>query len=171
MLIFYCQKKPDCHTIFIQTDDYNCYLDIKNYIEIKNLSINVVTLCEEKNKGGMIIFSCNKSGIEWALNNHNINKNYISNVINNLRVTTPIDKLSNNDIYKHTIDMIIGIDITLNADIVVCDYSSNVSRFIKLANKNSKNVFDVNNPDKDIDWNKTRCPAFELLFYTGEDLQ
>lgn len=159
-------KKPDCHTIFVQTDDYNCYLDVKKYIEMKKLLINVVTLCEEKYKGGMVIFSCYKSGIEWALNNHNTNKNYILNVIETLRNTTPIEKLNNEEMYKHTSDMLIGIDITLNADIVVCDYSSNVSRFIKLANKNSKNVFDVNNPDKDIDWNKTICPAFDLLYYT-----
>jgi hypothetical protein len=59
--------------------------------------------------------------------------------------------------------MLVGIEIVLKSDIVICEYSSNVSRFIKLANKNSDRVFDVNNPTKDIDWNKTRCPAFELL--------
>lgn len=155
-------KKPNCHTIFVQTDDYNCYLDVKKCIENIGLNINVITLCNEYYKGGMIIFNCNKSGIEWAVNSHDINKEYISSVIDNLRNTTPIDQLNNQEIYQHTTDMIIGIDIVLNADIVVCEYSSNVSRFIKLAKKNSNNVFDVNNPDKDIDWNKTKCPAFEL---------
>jgi hypothetical protein len=91
------------------------------------------------------------------------NKEYISTVLENLRNTTPIEQLNNEEIYQHTIDMLIGIDIVLNADFVICDYSSNVSRFIKLANKNSNNVFDINQPDKDIDWNKTNCPAFELI--------
>ena len=91
-----------------------------------------------------------------------MNKNYISNNINNLRNFTPIDKLNNHEIYEHTIEMIIGIDIVLNSNISICEYSSNVSRFIKLAHKNSNNVYDVLNPDKDIDWNLTRCPSFEL---------
>ena len=60
--------------------------------------------------------------------------------------------------------MIIGIDIVLNSNISICEYSSNVSRFIKLSHKNSNNVYDVLNQDKDIDWNKTKCPSFELLF-------
>jgi hypothetical protein len=157
-------KNPECHTIFIQTDDYNCYLDAKKYINDNNLNIDIITLCNENTKGGMIIFNCNKLGIEWAVNEHNINKNYISSVIDDLRTTTPIDQLNNEEIYEHTINMLIGIHIVLEANIVICDYSSNVSRFIKLANKNNDNVFDVNNPDKDIDWNKTRCPSFELSF-------
>jgi hypothetical protein len=157
-------KNPKCHTIFLQTDDYNCYLDLKNYISNHNLEINIITLAKEFTKGGMIIFSCNKSGIEWAINGHEINKNYISGVIDNLRNITPIDKLNNDEIFNHTLEMIIGIDIVLNSNISICEYSSNVSRFIKLAHNNSDNVYDVLNPDKDIDWNKTRCPAFELLF-------
>lgn len=157
-------KNPNCHTIFVQTDDYNCYLDVKQYVKTKQLNINVITLCKEELKGGMIIFNCNKSGIEWAVKQHNINKEYISSVLENLRTTTSIDNLNNEEIYEHTLDMLIGIDIVLEADIVICEYSSNVSRFIKLANKNSENVFDVTNPDKDINWNNTKCPAFELLF-------
>jgi hypothetical protein len=157
-------KNPNCHTIFVQTDDYNCFLDIKNYIAEKKLNIKIITLCNENTKGGMIIFNYNKHGIEMALNNHEKNKNYISSVINNLRSTTPIEQLNNTEIYEHTLNMLIGIQIVLESNIVICDYSSNVSRFIKLANKNSNNVFDINNPDKDIDWNKTTCPAFELLF-------
>ena len=101
---------------------------------------------------------------EFLYNRYFKNKKNISSVIDNLRSTTPIDKLNNTEIYHHTLDMLIGIQIVLESNIVICDYSSNVSRFIKLANKNSNNVFDVNNPDKDIDWNRTRCPAFELLF-------
>jgi hypothetical protein len=156
-------KNPNCHSIFVQTDDYNCFLDVKNYVDEKKLNINVITLCNENTKGGMIIFNCNKAGIEWAINKHEKNKKYISSNIDNLRSITPIDKLNNEEIYQHTLDMLIGIQIVLEANVVICDYSSNVSRFIKIANKNSSNVFDVNHPDKDIDWNKTKCPAFELL--------
>ena len=87
-----------------------------------------------------------------------------SSVIDNLRSMPAIDELNNDQIYKHTIEMLLGIQFVLDANVVVCEYSSNVSRFIKIANKNSNNVFDINNPNKDIDWNKTTCPAYELLF-------
>lgn len=153
-------KNPDCHTIFVQTDDYNCYLDVKNYVNDHNLSIDVVTLCDENNKGGMIIISDYKRRIELALNEHSTNKYYISTVIDNLRSKIPIDQLNDEELYKHTTDMLIGIQIVLESNIVVCDYSSNVSRFIKLAHKNSDNVFELNNPDNDINWNRTICPAF-----------
>jgi hypothetical protein len=112
----------------------------------------------------MIIFNCNKVGIEWAVKEHSLNKEYILSVIENLRNFTPIDKLDNDQVYEHTIEMIVGIDIVLNSNISICDFSSNVSRFIKLAHNNSKNVYDVTNEENDIDWSKTRCPAFELLF-------
>ena len=158
-------KNPDCHTIFVQTDDYNCYLDIKNFISEKNLKIDVITLCHSHTKGGMIIFNCNKIAIEAGeINDYEENKKYIASVIDKLRSTIPIDQLNNEDKYQHTLDMLIGIQIVLEANIVICEYSSNVARFIKLANKDSNNVFDVNNPYKDIDWNKTKCPSFELLF-------
>ena len=155
-------KKKNCNTIFVQTDDYNCYLEIKDYIEKNNLNINVITLCKKKNIGGMVIFNYYKNSIEMASKDHKINGDYLTSVIDNLRSIVSVDQLNNEEIYEHTLEMIIGIDIVLNADKVICDYSSNVSRFIKLANKNSDNVFDVNNLDNDIDWEKYICPAFGL---------
>lgn len=157
------EKNPQCHTIFLQTDDYNVYTELQDYIRQNNLQINVITLCKENTKGGMIIFNINKTGIEQAHNIHEVNKPYISTVIDDLRKFLPIDCMTHDEIYEHTIEMIIGIDIVLNSNICICEYSSNVSRFIKLASNNSNNVYDVNQ-NKDIDWNKTTCPAYELLF-------
>jgi hypothetical protein len=159
-------KNPNCHSIFLQTDDYNCVLDMKKYISEKKLNINLITLCNENNKGGMIIFNAHKNNLKGAMigNKNNANKHYISSVIDNLHSATPIDTLNNEEVYQHTLDMLIGIQIVLEANIVVCEYSSNVSRFIKIAHKNSNNVFDVNKPDKDIDWNKTICPAFDFYY-------
>jgi len=54
--------------------------------------------------------------------------------------------------------MIIGIDFCLKSNICVCDYQSNVSRFIKLAHSNPVHVYDVLN--QEIDYNKLICPAF-----------
>ena len=157
-------KNPECHTIFVQTDDYNCYLDVKKYVEINNLKIDVVTLCKEQYKGGMVVYSTNVQWLNGALTNNENNKEYISTVIDSLEINKPVGQFNNYEIYEHTIEMLIGIDIVLSANIVICDYSSNVSRFIKLANKNSDNVFDVNHSNQDINWNNTICPAYELLF-------
>ena len=103
------KKNPDCKNVFLQTDDYNCYLELQEYIKEKK-SVNRMT---------------------------------------------PYEK------YEHTITMIIGVDIAIHSNICVCDYSSNVARFIKLAHDNNKNVFNVLNPDLDIDMNSTECPAYD----------
>jgi hypothetical protein len=156
-------KNPNCHTIFLQTDDYNVYIELQKYIIEKQLQITVISLCKEHTKGGMIIFNMNIAGVEQALHEHDINKPYITTVIDNLRKSVAIDRMNNDEIYQHTMDMIIGIDIVLNSNICICEYSSNVSRFIKLAHNDSNNVYDVNYPNDNIDWNNTTCPSFELL--------
>jgi hypothetical protein len=54
--------------------------------------------------------------------------------------------------------MIIGIDICSKSNICICDYQSNVSRFIKLFHNNPNNVYDIIN--EDIDYNKIQNPAY-----------
>jgi len=55
--------------------------------------------------------------------------------------------------------MIIGLDIVFNSNICVTEYQSNVSRFIKLAHKNFDNVYNIMDPNNDIDINKKICLA------------
>jgi hypothetical protein len=147
---------PNCNTIFLQTDDYNCYLDILEYIKINNLNIKVVCLCKEKYKGGMVIFNeCDK--IERS-----VNKDYLCNYEIHLKNNKPINELNSEEMFEHVTDMIIGIDIILNSSLVVCEYSSNVARFIKLAHKNPKCVFNINSLNCDIDWNAVKFPAYSI---------
>lgn len=68
------------------------------------------------------------------------------------------------EIYNHTINIIIGIDIVLHSNICITDFQSNVSRFIKLAHLNDSNVFDVLNPKCEIDYNHCLCPAFDFFY-------
>jgi hypothetical protein len=157
-------KNPDCKTIFLQTDDYNCYIELQTYITNQKLDIQLITLCNEYLKGGMIIFDFNlQNGIEQAVHTHTINKDYIHSVIDSLRQVKPVNQMSPDEIYQHTIDMIIGVDIVLNSNICICEYSSNVSKFIKLAHNNSNNVYDILHPNEDVDMNRTECPAFGFL--------
>jgi hypothetical protein len=157
-------KKPDCKTIFLQTDDYNCYLEIKKYIEDKNLQINIVTLCKEDTKGGMIIFNYHQQKLNAEKDNNDTNNLYLLQSINDLNNYKPVNTMNNEEIYQHVIDMLTGIDILLNSDMVICDFSSNVSRFIKLAHNNSNNVLNIVNPEKDIDWDSVVCPGYDFYY-------
>jgi hypothetical protein len=159
-------KNPQCKTIFLQTDDYNSYLEIQKYIEQKKLQIDVITLCDENTKGGMIIFNYNQEKLSNEKNNNDTNpsRDYIIQSIDTLYKYKPVNTMTNDEIYLHVMDMLIGIDIILESNFVVCDFSSNVSRFIKLAHKNSENVFDILNPDKDIDWDCVICPGYSFYY-------
>lgn len=157
------KKNTYCKTIFLQTDDYNCYIELTNYIKNNNLNINIVTICKEHLIGGMVIFDENKQSIENAINTNVDNKDYILKVIENIKQTKSINTMDSDEIYQHTIEMIIGIHIVLQSNICICEYSSNVSKFIKLAHNNAEKVYDVLSPDIDIDMNRTELPAFGFL--------
>jgi hypothetical protein len=53
--------EPNCTKIFIQTDDYNCIIEAKEYVKNNNINVEILTLCNENTKGMIIIslfFSC-----------------------------------------------------------------------------------------------------------------
>jgi hypothetical protein len=153
-------KNPNCKTVFLQTDDYNCYLELKKYTSENHLDIEIITLCDKDLKGGMIIFSQNVDGIKGHPSQYIENRIYIKEVIDNLEKVKSIDKMNSEEIYQHTINMFIGIDIVLQSNICICDYSSNVSRFIKLMHQNINNVYDITNPNTRINMMRKECPAF-----------
>ena len=128
---------PDCKTIFLQTDDYNCFIDLQNYIKYKNLNIRILTLCPENVFGSL-------ANIQWTNNlvdTTQTNKEYLETIKHNL--SKPISEMTPDERYAHTIELITSVDICINSKYCVCDYKSNVSRFIKVAHKNVMNVFDV----------------------------
>ena len=150
-------KMPNCTTIFVQTDDYNCYLDIKKYIETIQISANntacntikVLTICPDTNFGAIA-----NSGYTKRMVNDNIsisgennkvlddNKKYLENIKHKL--SKPIADMSTDERYTHVMELLSGVDICLNAKVVICDYNSNVSRFIKVAHPNFDAIFDIN---------------------------
>ena len=154
-------KNSNVKKIFLQTDDYNCYLELIEYINNNNLNIELISLCKENLKGGLVIFNFHKNTIlSNNINNINIeNINYI-NSNNELKENKPVNTMNNIEIYEHTMDMIIGIDIVLNSNICVTDYLSNVARFIKLSHNNSNNVFNILDLNNDINYDKIICPSY-----------
>ena len=158
-LKYLLELNPTFNIIYLQTDDYNCYLELEEYIQNNNLNITLITLCD-KNCKGMIIFDGHKNSILCSNFEKVNNIDYLKNNMSNYSIFKPINQMNNEEIYKHTLDMIIGIDIVLNSSLVITDYSSNVARFIKLKHKNSDCVYDVQSKTNHIDYNNIICPSY-----------
>ena len=155
-------KNQNCKIIFLQTDDYNCFINLQNYIKEKNLNIIIYTLCD-KNSSGAVIHNSQKNILNNVVNSENSeNKKYLTTIIDKLNNTKAVEDMNDSEIYKHTIDMIIGIDIILTSNICITDYQSNVSRFIKLTHKYPENVYDIMSSSNNINYEKKVCPAYSF---------
>jgi hypothetical protein len=152
------EKSPDCKVIFVQTDDYNSYVKIKELVEYNALGIRVYTLCDPESSG-VVVYGSQKDKLNNAAQNNGDNKDYLSTVIDKLNSSKSVEEMNGEEIYKHSIDMIIGIDILSNSNVCVTDYQSNVSRFIKLTHKSPENVYNIMDPTNDIDYFKTAFPG------------
>lgn len=150
------QKNPLCKKIFVSTDDYNAFIGIQDYITNNNLNIEITTSCDKNNFG----FSTNntyKNGLKDS-----INREYVDKVIDKINESKSVVEMNSDEKYNHTIDLLIDVDILINSNICVLDYQSNISRFVKLAHNNSENVYDILNPNSDIDYEKKVCPAYSF---------
>lgn len=152
------EKYSNCKYVFLQTDDYTCYEELIECVANKNIDIKIITLCNNYSRGVVVSYSPNE--ITTSINSNN---SYINSIKHVLQNTPQVINMNNDEKYKHTIDMIVGIDIVLNSKICICDYQSNVSRFIKLAHKDIDSVFDVTGLEFDL--NTMRCPAHENCVY------
>ena len=152
-------KYPNCKTIFLQTDDYNCFIDLQNYIKEKNLDIKALTLCPDNIFGAI----ANTSWLDRINNTTNINKEYLDKIKSN--ISKPISEMTPDEIYAHTIELITSVDICINSKYCVCDYKSNISRFIKVAHKNIMHVFDVGDGDNLFDLESYKTIAFDFDHY------
>jgi hypothetical protein len=154
-------KNPKCHTIFLQTDDYNCFKTLKKYMDYNKLNITLLTLCKQ-DMTGAIVHNHQKDIMNNAVktNEHENNKHYLSENIDKINATKTVEDMNPSEKYNHTMDMIVGVDLCLQSNICITDYQSNVARFIKLAHNNSSNVYNILSPEKDIDYNHLICPAY-----------
>jgi hypothetical protein len=172
------EKYPDCKIIFVQTDDYNSYLEVKDYVD-KNYNdghdghdghdgkIKVLTLCPSTNfgsiaHGGYVDKMKNNqiSTLKEGTETLSENKEYIKKIQKNL--SKPISDMTPDERYEHTMELLTGVDICTKSKICVCDYKSNVSRFIKIAHNDFNSVFDVDNTDSQINLDTKKCPGFDF---------
>lgn len=163
------EKYPDCNTIFVQTDDYNSYLDIKKHVHdiLQKQHIKIITLCPENAFGAI----ANSNYVNRMKGNEintlkedsetlTENKEYVNKIKNNL--AKPISEMNNEEKYNHTMELLTSVDICIHSKICICDYKSNVSRFIKIAHNNFNDVYDINNTDIKINLDSKLCPAFDF---------
>jgi hypothetical protein len=150
------KKNPNCKTIFLQTDDYTCFINLQKYIKDNRLNIRLVTTCN-KNSVGAITNNYYKQNLDHSFEE---NSHYISSIRDKLQKTKCIEDMNSKEKYEHTLELLTGIDICIHSNICICDYSSNVSRFIKLAHNNTNRVFDINNTN--VDLSKKICPAYSF---------
>lgn len=157
------QKNPNCQSIFIQSDDYNCFLDLKKYVEENNLPIKIMTLCRphevgvvnyEINIEDMLDLNCD------IIRGDEEHKKYFDKIKDKLQKTKPINKMNSEEIYEHTVNMIIGLDIVRHSCYCILDNQSNVSRFINITHDNLQNVFDIRFPNENFNMNRTKVPAW-----------
>ena len=126
---------------------------------IRDRNIDIYTLCDQ-NSVGVIVGNRQREILNEAANNGQ-NKEYLSTIIDKLNSSKSVEDMNSEEIYQHTITMIIGIDICRHSNICISDYQSNVSRFIKLAHDNPNNVYDILS-EKDINYNNKICPAYRF---------
>jgi hypothetical protein len=150
-------KNPKCHTIFLQTDDFNAFVELVAYLAKSN--IKVVTLCPDHRKGGMVVFD---TGLSMHQNQSlESNVEYMKAHEVSLRACKPVNCMTPDEVYSHTMELIVSIDMVKHSNVCVCDYQSNVSRFIKLFHDKFEAVVDVLNPNTEIDINRVAMPAWD----------
>ena len=154
-------KNPLCETVFLQTDDYMCFLELQEYINSRNLKIRLLTTCLSSARGS-ITNEKYRNDLALSLHHKTQNHEYISKISTELTNTITISGMDYETIYEHTIDLLSSVDITTHSNICVTDYESNVGRFIKLAHICPERVFNILKHDSDIDYNVLECPAYHF---------
>jgi len=155
------QKHPECTTIFLQTDDYNCFLDIEKYIRDHELNIKVITLCDPTSTGVVVFERDFKVDVHnCKIGGNQSNLTYVEKIADNLHRTKPVSKMNSEEIYRHTVDMLVGVDICLYSKYCILDNQSNVARFISIAHNDHTKLFDLRYPNENIVMGWTMCPAY-----------
>lgn len=155
------EKNPNCTTIFVQTDDYNSFLEIEEYIKTKNLPIRVLTICDQASKGIVVLTKPIVAELDnCVIKGDPTHKEYFNKVLNDLQQTKPLEEMTPDEMYNHTINLITGVDIVIHSNVCILDKQSNVARFMNIAHNDYQKVFDVRYPNENIDMNWTMCPAY-----------
>jgi len=146
-------------TIFVQTDDYDAYEEVKYIINKKNINIDVLTLCPEYKRGGTTVYTA-----EFNYMKSNIHKNNSDYILNFSQKCKPEDQYTKNEMKIHMEEMVIGLEICLLSRYLSTDFQSNITRMLYTRHNNPNNVINVLNtliPD----FNKKICNPMWAFTY------
>jgi hypothetical protein len=141
---FYAQRalEKNPSTIFVQTDDYRAFLEFKYIIHGINNTIRVLTTCPET-KFGMFFTSLDIEKARPAFYLHNNITYKFSNNIEYLSTNLPQKPLvdyTKDEMREHVEEMLVGIIVCQQAEYIVLDHMSNVSRFIHFSHPRGKDA-------------------------------
>jgi hypothetical protein len=138
--------------IFLQTDDYQVYLNIVKYVKEKypEKSIDVITLCPSW-KNGTICYINEYNDIKQN-KAQTRNPEYIKYLLENHREC--VEEFSPEKMKQHCEEMLIGFTLCAYSRYFTCDFQSNVGRYLYTIHKNQENI-DVLFFDKHIDFKST----------------
>jgi len=126
--------------VFLQTDDYNSYIEMQNIIKARNIDIKLICICPEWQRGVVH----DKSYVDDFKNKpskllQGTNKTYISNWLQAKNKTT--EELSPEEMREHIESAIIGLEICIQSRYLVVDFgSSNIARYLYIRHNNINNI-------------------------------
>ena len=163
---FYAQRalEKNPNTIFVQTDDYRAFLDLKDIIHRTNNTIRVLTTCPET-KFGMFFRSLDIQEARPALYLHNdIRYKYSQNIeyLSTNLPQKPLVDYTKDEMREHVEEMLVGIIVCQQAEYIVLDHMSNVSRFIHFSHPRGKDaILSIEDMDIKIVDNVPLIPKYE----------
>lgn len=119
--------KKNTQTIFLQTDDYNCYEELQALIDERQLDINIFTICPESKRGGV---TAHKHELDMIRKNINSakNKKYTNEFIKYCKKAE--DEYTPVEMRVHMEEIIIGLEICLLSNYLCVDLQSNITRML-----------------------------------------
>jgi hypothetical protein len=145
--------EKDTKTIFLQTDDYDCFIELSNIIKEKyNNSIRLVTTCPEWKKGQITAVGVKSQIIEKI-----IESNFDNTIMRNLKNLECCYKLvcANNktteeynpiEMKEHIEEVLIGLEICTLSRYISSELQSNVTRYLYCKHHNIDNFLALEMP-------------------------
>jgi len=148
--------EKDTKKIFVQTDDYDAYLEVCTLVKDKN--IEVFTTCP-KDKLGCFVFNYSPE-VGSTLTEEN--DKYLKN-LTHLPKKKSVNQYSSSEMKEHVEEMLVGLEVCLKSRYLATDYQSNVTRYLVVNHKEPSNVISIGNETK-LDFNTPmRCPTYGFI--------
>ena len=134
------EKNPEC--IFVQTDDYRAFIEVRDITHSINPAIKVITTCPptkfgmftdtlDLNKGRYMSYQ-GKDGT--FANTQNLD--YLATNV----PQKPLADYTKEDMREHVEEMLVGIIVCQKAEFLITDHMSNCSRFIVFSHPRGKDA-------------------------------